>query len=180
MYVCPDIKVIYLAQPRTGSRSIRAFLYRHTTVVHKGNHHYMNEKEVLKGIDAGYKVVTAVRNHFDIIVSWYYHNRNWFGRPKGEETFANYVRDFTKHKNNTYVIPHRMYYKYQPVATHVIKFENLWTEFSEATGMRIVNRQRIHSGKSERGPYREYYDEETRAFVEDYYRDEMEEYGYEW
>lgn len=178
MYICPEIQLIYLAQPRTASRSVAQFLQSNTPMRRQGGHHDVDVVELKFRKDDGWRVVTAVRNHFDIIVSWYHHNPNWFSRPKGQETFANFVRDFTTNKNNQYVKPHAMFKTFQELATDIVRYETLWDDLIPVTGLAATS-ERPHVGASERKPYREYYDEVTRAYVEGYYQREMKKYGYE-
>jgi len=183
MYLCPEIKVVFLAQPRTASRSCVHFLQARTPMRrHKqsAGHHSIDIGDLKGYRREGYRVVTAVRNHYDLIVSFYHHAPHWFSRPKGEETFTNYVYDFATHEKNQYAEPHALYGKLQPYASHIIRYENLWDEFSAATGLEVTaeDRQAFHMGKSDRKPYREYYDEDTHRFIAGWYKHEMEEYGY--
>ena len=178
MYICPEIQVIYLAQPRTASRSCVAFLKANTPVRTVGSHHDMDDAELKFRTNDGWRIVVAVRNHFDILVSWWHHNPNWFSRPKSESGFDYFVRDFTTGKGNQYAKPHAMYGRYQPLATHIMRYENLWDDLSDAVRIPAPLEGRPHIGPSDRNPYPMYYDDKTRAYVEGYYAKEMEKYGY--
>ena len=180
MYVCPEIQVIFLSQPRTASRSCAAFLKAHTPVRTVGGHHDMDIAELRFRKRDGWRVVTAVRNHYDILVSWWHHNPYWFGRQRGiEPSFDRYVRQFTFHAKNKYARPHKMYWRFQPEATHIVRYENLWDDLSAAVGIPAPMSARPAIGVSNRKPYSEYFDDETRLFIADYYTDEIAEYGYE-
>jgi len=184
VYICPNIKVVFLAQPRTASRSCVHFLQSKTEQDREkitANHHSIDTRSVIAYRENGWRIVTAVRNHYDIIVSFYHHAPHWFSRPREQESFANYASDFATHKANKYAIPHRIFYKYQQYATHIVRYENLWDEFSEAVGLEVTaeDREIFNIGKSDRKPYREYYDEDTRRFIGEWYKTEIEEYGYE-
>lgn len=183
MYVCEDIRCVYLAQPRTASRSVVHFLQANTVLARdsiKAHHHAMDPVLVDRYKREGWKIITAVRNHFDIIVSFYHHAPHWFSRPKQEATFANYVTDFAMRTDiNKYAIDHRLFYKYQPVATHILRYETLWRDLGEATGLNTEPGRRPLVGVSkDRKPYRDYYDADSRRFVEQWYKAELEEYGY--
>ena len=179
MYVVPSLKVVYLAQPRTASRACARVLTEWgTNPLGRGGHHAYRPKEVEQYKLAGYRVIACVRNHFDAIVSWYHHNPRWFDKNRPEMRFGHFARAFPTHSLNTYVRPHQMYWGYQRIATHIIHYENLWAEFEAALGVAIPRTKIEVIGKSDRKPYREYYDTETRAFIEDYYAEELEKYGY--
>jgi len=179
MYVCPEIKLVYLAQPRAASRAIAAFLQSVAVTERVVNHHYIDLDMVERYRADGWRVVTIVRNHFDAIVSWWHHSPYWFNPPKGMNTFDLFVTEFATNRNNEYVVPHRLYWQYQPIATHIVRYENLWSEFSAATGLQPGERERsVYVGQSDRKPYRDYYDAASRKFVEDFYAEELERYGY--
>lgn len=181
MYVCDSLQVIFLAQPRTASRSC-AYVLKALTGVDKselaGGHHALDEEQVKWRKAQGWRVVTAVRNHYDAIVSWYHHNHSM--RVHGEAPpFRDYLFKFPTNKRNKHITEHALYWRYQPVATHIIRYENLWDDFEAAIGVHIPVDERPHAGQTHHRPYAEYYDDELREFVKSWYGEEMEKYGYE-
>lgn len=188
MYVVPSLKVVYLAQPRTASRACARLLKEEwgCNPLGAGGHHAYRPKEVERYARVGYRVIVAVRNHFDIIVSWYHHNPRWFDQSRPEMRFWAFAKAFPTHARNTYVRPHQMYWGYQRIATHIIRYENLWDDFEEALGVPIPRSKVEVIGKSDRKPYRWYYEQTdendndygTREFIEQYYAEELERYGY--
>jgi len=179
VYICPELRLIYLAQPRTASRACSQFLQAQTPLRRTGGHHDMDLAELRFRRRDGWKVVTTVRNHWDIIVSWWHHNPRWFNPPQGTNDFGLYAREFTRSRDNHYVRAHRMYWEFQPEATDIVRYESLWDDLARVTGLPVTDQERQHFiGKSDRKPYREYYDAETREFIGEYYATEIEEYGY--
>lgn len=179
MYACAEYRLIYLAQPRTASRACVAFLKQNTRVRTIGSHHDMDIAEVRFRRRDGWRIVTAVRNPWDIIVSWYHHNPYWLDRPQSDWTFPNFVRDFATGRRNPYVRPNRMYGILQPEATDILRYETLWDDLSGVLGIPTPESERPRVGVSDRKPYREYYDDDTREFVCHQYERDIQDYGYE-
>jgi hypothetical protein len=179
LYICNELRLIYLAQPRTASRSVSSYLKEHYAVRNHTGHHHLDVRECEWRRADGWQIVTTVRNHFDILVSWWHHNPRWFRPRDPNPTFEVFVWEFARHIRNKFVAPGRMYWKYQPFATEILKFETLWDDLGRVLGTEIPSEERPHIGPSTRKPYREYYDEPLRRFVEEEWHQEMADYGYE-
>jgi len=62
----------------------------------------------------------------------------------------------------------------------IIHFENLEVEFNEVLEKLGRNKTLPHVKKSNRGNYREYYDDETIEMVRNWFERDIEEFGYQY
>ena len=120
-----------------------------------------------------YRVIACVRNPWDILVSWYHHNKNWFG-PKFTE-FPDFIRRFPVDRKNVYLENGRMFEMYTKHASHIIHFESQRQDLARILHVPIPL---PHIGASDRRPYQSYYDESSREFVAERFSYEIERYGY--
>lgn len=180
MYICDDQSFIFLAQPRTASRATRDFLNKEFNVKKKGNHHHVCPVTTENAKSDGYKVISVVRNHWDYIVSWWHKNPELFNETKKPRSFYEYVKDFATHEANGHVKPHRLYWRYQPVSTHIARYESLWEDLADILDVDTTPYKSVYVGRSaNRNPYRDYYTDTAAAWLRGYYRDEITQYGYE-
>lgn len=179
MYVCHSLKIVYFGVPRTASRSVAQFLREeHDAVPIRnkspgGSHHNISFPELRRCREFDYRVIATVRNPWDIIVSWWHHNKDWFGRDNAE--FEKFARRFPIDGRNKYSCEGRMYLRYTREATHIIKYERLRTDLARVI-RRPVTLPTI--GVSERRLYSTYYDSDLRDFVAEAFAEEIEQYGY--
>jgi hypothetical protein len=138
-----------------------------------GNHHGIEPKTLKACREFNYRIIATVRNPWDVIVSWWHHNQNWFGPTNSE--FPRFVSRFPIDGRNNYMAEGRLYWRWTQHATHIIKYERLEADLSR------VIRQPVslpHIGESDRKPYQDYYDAELRAFVAEAFAPEIEEFKY--
>ena len=179
MYVCHKLKVVYFGVPRTASRSVARFLqedHKAVPIRNKspgGAHHNIAFPELNRCRELNYRVIATVRNPWDIIVSWWHHNQNWFGRGNAE--FEKFVRRFPMDGRNQYLCEDRMYLRYTREATHVIKYERLKTDLQRVLRVPV---ELPSIGVSDRQLYSRYYNAELRDFVAEAFAEEIEQYRY--
>lgn len=60
----------------------------------------------------------------------------------------------------------------------ILRFENLNEEFSAVLKDIGIEKQLPHYNKTKRVDYREYYNEETKLIIEDWFKEDIEQFGY--
>lgn len=108
----------------------------------------------------GYDWIMFVRNPFDRCVSWYELEKT----ARSDLTFRSFI--MSEYRNKPTQMSKLKIVR--PIKMHIIWFESyLWPKG-------------IHINKSNRKPYREYFDEETRAMVEQRVEVDLKSFGYEY
>lgn len=175
MYVHEVARALYLAHPRTASSATAKALQEQAGFQLVGDHH-----SGPNGLDlSGWTVMTTVRNHFDALVSlWFLQDRSPPLGPRFWESFL------TSANGERYPDPRRLYALHLPVATDVLRFERLGSDLNTAlatVGLGPVTLGHHHRTEARAGrPYSEFYDSQSRAWVERQFGAEMRELGYSW
>lgn len=132
-----------------------------------------------------------VRNPWDRAVSQFHYRRqiNWNGLRNDTLTFKEWTRQVFVDRSEEYVDEDLMFLTQKDWVTdehgtiivdYVGKFENLqeaWNTICDNIGR---ERSRLpHVKKSSRGDFRDYYDAESRSIVGDYFRPDIEMFGYD-
>ena len=63
---------------------------------------------------------------------------------------------------------------------YIVRFENLIEDYKMVQDIIGVKEKLPHLNKTERKPYKKYYSEESKKIIEDYFRDDFEEFNYEY
>jgi len=133
---------------------------------------------------------TIVRNPWDKVVSHYYY------RLKTNKTnLRDNPIEFTEWVKRAYGTQDAPYYDvpkmFMPqvnwitdkngkiLVDEIIHFENLESEFNAVLEKLGKNTNLPHVKKSDRGNYREYYDEDTIAIVRNWFEGDIEKFGYQ-
>jgi hypothetical protein len=148
-----------------------------------GTHHEVNFKKLGEYRNRGYLTFTVVRNHWEMVASWWCVNRG-MQTTNGVEGFHwdPSWDEFVIEWPNTISIregfeqPHRMFWLYQNIADVIIEYDSLHAGLHKLFKYEVP--LQLH-GKSTRGPYREQYTSEQRDFIGEWYADEIRHYGYE-
>jgi hypothetical protein len=143
------------------------------------------------GWDAWQKAFTfsVVRNPWDKVVSHYCFRvaTNQTGLGDGHLSFGEWVRACYREKNPRYLDKPMMFMPQldwiadedgRVLVDFVARFERLSADMGwlqERIGRRFTLG---HYNKTEREPYRTYYDERSRAIVEDWFARDIEAFGY--
>lgn len=170
MYINRQAKMVFLAQPRTASRSVGAALK--TRGFEAIGHHRFDESMDLEG----FTVATAVRNPFDYLVSWYHHMQS-IEKCLNMRFEINFINELW-HDQGKWFEPNRMF-RFTEFSDTVFRYEYLETALNtwlQLNGLHPVYLEVL--GMSVRGPTRLYYDDETRALVEREYAQELSFYRY--
>ena len=193
MYVHKEAKLVFLANPRTGSTSVAKALME-IGFEQDGTHHSARD------ID-GYTTFAVVRNHWDAAVSWV------FGKHLGEYKDLDFtVETFEFALDNEYVTEHEMWGYHKPDL--VVRFEGVAAPYPlsmeeqinfilapgvgyhfsgppktirlgvcklDAIALQRANVSTVRNGRH----YREFYTDETRDYIGNRFKDEIERLGYE-
>lgn len=182
MWIIPERKVIYLAQPRTGSRALSQWIQRTFPKSEQvasmpvfpepvwGEHHGL-DIPLLKQLKAeGWRSFTMVRNHWDYIVSWYYLDGT--GHMKWEDYIPHFMdkSPWIRGRECFWCLPH--------YADKVFKYERYEQAVRAMFPQDYTQVARVQPSPRDRPHYRDYYTPITKKLVEAQYGEEIEKYGY--
>lgn len=176
---CPDLKLLYVSTPRTGSTTVSLTLrnefggidvgWKHSTIAEAIKAKPLELKRLLK--------VTAIRNPFDSTVSKYFKLKNERGALQ-KTALQQWVTENNASFAETLMFNPRVMISHSRTDKEVlrnkfdflIRFENLQDDFDKM--MRLVGEEPfelpIRNETPERDKdYRIYYDKESRLLVED-------------
>jgi hypothetical protein len=173
MYIIQDWKFCFLASPRTGSKAVAKILTEKYGAILVGSHHTTPEEH------PGYKlsdwvICSTIRNHWDAMISW------WFKiERRGRMTpLAEFLPRFCANNPN-FVQNHRLWPT--PFTSHPLRYERLDSDLDQAlvaVGLPPVDLPLVTDSKRDGVPYQVFYKNDTSAWVAQYFREEIERYGY--
>lgn len=170
-YQWADQKLIFLAQPRTGSHAIVEWLCERGAMI-VGPHHSADKATIGALRRDGWHTFSTVRNHWDVMVSWWYMHR----ARRSAANFESFCHWWIK--DASYLRPHQLYWNYQPMSDTVLRYETLDADMGALVG-EDVTLPRMNVTAS-RKPYPIYYEKYPglAEFVGGWFGDEIAEYGY--
>ncbi|MBI1733489.1 MAG: sulfotransferase family 2 domain-containing protein [Gammaproteobacteria bacterium] len=134
---------------------------------------------------------TVVRNPWDKVVSHYSYRvqTDQTGMGDGSIAFAEWVREAYGRRNPRYYDKPKMFMPQVDwisgadgsiLVNFIARFETLQTDFNTVCARIGRDPAELpHRKSSQRGDYRGYYDAETRGIVNDWFRRDVERFGYE-
>lgn len=189
MYFHLQKKLLYLAHPRTASRATRDTLLEQAGFEQLTRHgsrrddlpHHITTEEIRAKTDFDpeeYTVFTTVRNHWDAVLSWYYHLR------VPDHGFEPSWLDQFLHKNDIYLPEHgRLWELHRRGADVIMRYENLQQDLNDllwANGIEPVELKEVGTTDEKAGKhYSEFYDAKMRHAVGSLFSKEIKELGYE-
>jgi hypothetical protein len=184
MYVHPDAKLIYLAHPRTASTSTGKALKEIGFINSpEGHHARLHEKRLLNKYGAPrekWLAFTTVRNHWCIGVSFIHVRRPDFVSPK---VFK--IEDFEKALDKCWYREDHEMYAHHKAADVFLRFEDVENQVNtilRLAGLGPIKLPHIFKEWQDKrgGPgYRRFYTDETRDYIYNRFKDEIERFGYE-
>lgn len=166
-------KFIFVAHPRTASRSISEVLKKGGCTM-QGNHHYMDEALCEDVRDANGIVACVKRNMFDVLVSWFHRSISHTPTPPTAP-----VTDFTKWleivmKGGHMYLDVPVYHYGMKYANWVMRYERIESELTALLFRAELPRLKMeHEGKSDRFHYQNYYTPVTVRRVEDRWGEDL-------
>lgn len=190
MLVNDEKRLIYLAHPRTGSRSVKTALVSEWGGFREsGPHHSGPAPSMCDDEWEGYQFFTTVRNHWDAVVSWWF---NAVGQADNPKLTVPWLRRWMKGNRNYFhtdpgigelvSIPRMWWFLDLYPRPHVLRFETLQEDFHNFLGSRgfsVTKLPHVGIGTFRGGVhYQEVMTAEVRAFIEETFGEEIEELGY--
>jgi len=162
MYTHEGAKLIFLANPRTASTSVAKALME-IGFERKGTHHSGGHRD-------GFLRFATTRNHWDAALSWVLaHN------------FPMSIDSLERAMNNEYISENEMWSFHDPEV--VIYYESIEDELGcilSTVGLPTVKLPWENVSANRKGRhYREFYTDETRDYIYNRFREEIERLGYE-
>lgn len=186
MYVHPEAKLIYLAHPRTASTSTARALTEPSIGFlrpNDGHHARLHPQRLLKKYGAPrekWLAFTTVRNHWSIGVSFIHVRNTAIVNP---DIFR--IEDFEKALQACWYRQDHEMYAHHKDADVFIRFENVEEQVNtilRLAGLGPVKLPHVFKEWVDRrgGPgYRRFYTNETRDYIYNRFKDEIERFGYE-
>ena len=156
-------------------------------------HYTVKEVQKLIGIDWDDAFTfTVVRNPYDRAVSHFEHARlnNHYNIRIDDISFNNWVKFTYDEKRKEFrTAGEKFFYtqkewlqnKYGKIdIDYIIKFENLNEDYKVVQDIIGIKEKLPHLNKTERKPYKNYYSAESKKIIEDYFKDDFEEFNYKY
>lgn len=186
MYISEEYKLIYLAAPKTASRSTINTLmgrfgfvesyYSDSPLVALRTEYLPKHHQVLyEHPGDGWGVITTVRNHWDAFYSWFRYS------PRHHTVFdVSFLESHVAHYADTFnPEPDSLYRLWTMHADLVMRYESIENDisvlFREEVKLPRLNQSWEREGKT----YRDFYNFETKLWVAEHYAEEIKEYDYE-
>ena len=143
----------------------------------------------MAGVDPGLFTFAFVRNPWDKVVSHYHYRvkTNQSGLRDRPLDFNTWVRLAYIDKDSSYYDHPRIFMPQMDWITDrdgkilvdfIGRFEQLDRDFRAVCDHLGITAELPHEKKSNRGPYQAYYDDETRAFVADWFDQDIDLFDY--
>ena len=185
MWVLPEKKMCFLANPKTASLAT-AHTLMSLGFKHYGDQHCTPDRSGWnhrQEIDNTWTIFCTVRNHFDTMVSWYFHQTCRPGKSKYfGKTFECFLYEWAF--NLRYFRAGKMYWERNPWCNRVLRFESLQSDFDsllESCDLPVTDLQ-VHnvSENRKRRTFQEFYSAASIEFMQEQFGDEMGslQYGY--
>lgn len=169
MYVHQETGLAYLAHPRTASVATGQALQHQAGFTQVAGHHGHTDHDG--------PAFTAVRNHWDAVVSWHCGGHGDPG-PLTPERCEEIIGGASGYLPR----PDQLWGLFRPRADIVIRYEGLDGSLNRVlTGFGVpaveLPDRNVSTGRRGR-PYRAFYDDPSRKWVADRFADEIDELGY--
>ena len=188
MVISERHKFLFLHLPKNAGTSITNALKGYGEVCNQPTQH-LTLSQIQRQHDVkGYRIFGVVRNPWDRLYSFYnfMYRRGKLSTELSFEQFVDKIRynDPLIHSWNT--IRHRQvdYFKFDGISTsrivYILKYEQLstdWEELGEILGLELPKLRRLNRF-SDGVKYQDIYTPRDAKFVENYYNEDVIEYGY--
>ncbi len=193
MWTNSDKRLCFLANPKTASSAMAHTLHtlgfqtiggQHCTPPQSCWRHWPVVKTQLnnpaKQIEKPWTIFCVVRNHFDVMVSWWYHNTQNAGAKFFGHSFEQFLYAWVHEPK--WFKDGQMYWERNPYCNLVLRHETLQADFDKlltshglpATKLQVHNVSKRRKGKC----YSAFYSEKSIKFMYDTFGAEMISLGY--
>ncbi len=176
-------KLLYLAHTRVASWATTKALcqiggkYVQTGQSGGGRGHHALFPEVIKYIEyEDEPVVCTVRNHYDALVSWWL---KYTREGRGQPDFLLFLKSHLD--NSPFIQENRLFSRHLCYADHVLRYESLETDLNTLLERVALPRVKLEHINTTAGKlhYSTYYTTEIKAFVADFFAEELAALGYQ-
>ena len=183
MWVHPEKRMCFLANPKTASLAT-AFTLQTLGFEHFGDQHATPAGSGWKHrdeIDSTWITFCTVRNHFDVLVSWYFHQTQKPGTSKYFGwSFERFLYEWVL--NPRWFQNDQIYWERYPLCNHVLHYETLQLDFDHVLELRDLppTQLQVHNvSKNRKGrSHTVFYSGKSTAFVAEKFGVEMCSLGY--
>lgn len=176
MYLIPEKKFCYVANPRTGSKAVRdALLSRGAILV--GSHHTTPDDHLDIKMGSNWTVCATTRNHWDTMISWYFKIER---KERAMTPLADFLSCFCANNPN-FVRDGRLWWCGEGYVNTYLRYESLQADFDQAlvkAGMAPLDLPRVVDSKRNGRPYQIFYKRDTVRWVGNYFAAEIKKLGY--
>lgn len=177
MYVIPKYKFAFLAAPRTGSKAVAKALVERRGAALIGSHHTALDEHLDFEIGSDWTVCSAVRNHWDTMVSWWFKIER---RARAMMPLAEFIPRFCRNNPNI-VQDGRLWWKTLPHTNTILRYEQLQSDFDQAlvkAGMPPLDLPKVTDSLRAGAPYQIFYKQAAARWVSQYFATEIARCGY--
>ncbi len=184
MWILPEKKICFLANPKTASLAtaqtlemlgFKSFGDQHCIPAASGWRRWQE-------IDDTWIVFSTVRNHFDLMVSWFFHNTKtpaaskYFGWP-----FERFLYEWAH--NPKWFRNNQVYWERTPLCNRILRYETLQTDFCDlltGCGLQDLTLQVANVSKNRRArAHHGFYSKKSIEFMVSKFGAEMSLYNYD-
>ncbi len=194
MVISGQLHCIFVHVQKTGGSSIEAALRRYDTNIPEkpfNARRHLGARDIRQLVppdawSASLKFA-FVRNPWDRLVSWYY----MCVQAPMPNAFGRYVKEHAKSFDDFVMRPHGMMERTtvpqmdyiadtggRVIVDFVGRYETLHADFAEVGRKLGIDGSLPHANRSAHRPYRQYYDDTTRALVAERFARDIEVFGY--
>ena len=187
MYLHHDAKLMYLANPRTATKSTAqalisvGFSQVDNVCASPSGLHHLTVKESERSTD-GWTVFCTVRNHWDAVVSWmcFWDAETAEIAESGRLWTVDQMRRSLD--GNKWVADDRLWHRHVPDSKLLMRFESLGTDLGTVlclAGIQMPVLQHLDANEIRGGrPYQRFFTVETQDYVAERFAEEIRELGY--
>ena len=188
-----DNKIIFIAVPKTGTSSVESFLRtvlsENSVIVRTlerdgtGLKRHSSAREVASIVKdySDYRTIAVVRNPYDWYVSWYTFRK----LTKTYSTKDMSLKDYLENQHHEGILSFISDKEGNIIVDHVIKYEDGLEEGITNIVSKLLSKKltqkfpRLHVSEArENRDYKTYYNDETKAIVENLQSDTLKTFGY--
>lgn len=174
MYIIPEFRFCFLAEPRTGSKAVAKALTDRYGAILVGSHHSTPDEHPEYEINRDWVICSGVRNNWDALISWWFKiERRGTMRPLNE-----FLPAFCANNPN-FVRDKRLWWRTTPFINKLIRYEHLNSDLDHAlvtVGLPPVDLPVVLDSKRAGRPYQVFYKDDTTTWVSRYFAKEIEKY----
>ena len=186
MWILPEKKMCFLANPRTASSAMGNTLHslgfvtigdQHCTPETSGWRHW----PVISKDD--WTVFCTVRSHMEVMVSWYLHQTKTPSAPYFGFTFESFLYTWIETPlwfRSREPKRAQMYWQRNPLCNVVLRHKYLQADFDKLLMEHDLpaTQMQIHNVSKRKKDHSEYYTPKTLDFLQNHFKVEMTELGY--